>query len=153
MRIKLSNGAVAPTRANPYDAGLDLRARTDFTIEPGRVTFHNTGVSFDLAGMFDPTRNSQIPMAGFVYQRSSFTKLNVTLANGTGIIDASYRGNIILAFRNHNIEQEVTIKAGDKIAQIIFMPVTIPRLDLYTGSDEEWLNTDRGDGGFGSSGR
>lgn len=148
MRVKISAGGVAPTRANPSDAGLDLRASSDFVIQPGEVVFHDTKVSFDLS-----SRQGEYRMVGLVFQRSGFTKMNVTLGNGVGVIDANYRGNIIIALRNLNTEEAVSVHMGDKIAQIVFTPIVIPALDLYEGSDEDWVKTDRGTGGFGSTGR
>lgn len=153
MRIKLSNGAIAPSRANSTDAGLDLKAAADYVLQPGTTTMVDTGVSIDMQE-FDPCHNRTMPMVGLVFQRSGFTKLGVSLANSVGVIDASYRGNIIVALRNYNQEEAVSIQRGDRIAQIVFMPIYIPRaLELFMGSDEEWLNTDRGAGGFGSSGK
>ncbi len=149
MRVKLSAGAIAPTRANPTDAGLDLRCPEMTVLLPQSTTFIDTKVSFDLSN----GGRGDMYYVGLVFQRSSFTKMNVTLANGVGVIDANYRGNIIVALRNLNTEDSVTINKGDKIAQIVFTPIAIPRLEMFEGGDEEWLNTDRGSGGFGSSGR
>jgi dUTP pyrophosphatase len=150
MKIKLSNGAFAPTRANPTDAGLDLKARDAVTLAPDSVTFVDTGVSFDLSG--NPMLG-EVNYVGLVFQRSGHMKLNVSLANGVGVIDSNYRGPIIVGLRNHNKEEPVIIGRGERIAQIMFTGFALPRLELFEGSDEQWLNTDRGANGLGSTGK
>jgi dUTP pyrophosphatase len=142
MEIKVSENAFLPMRANPTDAGLDLRAFDDKRLQPGQVTMVETGIAV------------KIPAGhvGLLFQRSSFTKYGISLANAVGVIDADYRGTIKVAMRNHNEESEYLVNKGDKIAQLVVMPIALPELQYFRGTDAEWLDTSRGEGGFGSTG-
>lgn len=133
MKIKLDKGAIAPTRAHPWDAGLDLYAMDD-----GIVDYSNT---------FDTGVHVQIPegYVGFVKSKSGLmVKYDITT---DGTIDAHYTGSIKVKLFNHSgINYEV--KKGDKIAQLVIVPCLLPRLELVDSLEE----TDRGDNGFGSTG-
>ena len=142
LEIKVNDGGFTPERANPTDAGLDLRAFEDKRLEPGQVTMVDTGVAVKIPKWH----------VGLLFQRSSFTKYGISLANAVGVIDADYRGTIKVAFRNHNTESGYLINKGDKIAQLVVMPVALPDLQFFRGTDVEWLDTKRGEGGFGSTG-
>ena len=143
LEIKLTGNAKHPIRANPTDAGLDLCSLEDVILLPGSVTMVDTGVSVKIPKWH----------VGLLFQRSSFTKYGISLANAVGVIDADYRGTIKVAFRNHSEESGYSIYAGDKIAQLVVMPVALPELAFFNGSDEEWVDTTRGNGGFGSTGK
>lgn len=142
MDYKLSDGATTPARANPTDAGLDLFAIEDKVLQPGQVTMVDTGVAVKIPKWH----------VGLLFQRSSFTKYGISLANAVGVIDADYRGTIKVAFRNHADESGYAINKGDKIAQLVVMPIALPHLIQFNGTDAEWLDTERGIGGFGSTG-
>ena len=142
MFIKVNEGGKCPERANEGDAGLDLFAFEDKVIFPGGVHMVDTGIAVKIPKWH----------VGLLFQRSSFTKYNVSLANAVGVIDAGYRGTIKVAFRNHAEEASYIIHKGDKIAQLVVMPVAFPELKYFRGTDAEWLDTSRGIGGFGSSG-
>jgi dUTP pyrophosphatase len=141
MKIKINTGATCPERANPDDAGLDLFSFESMFLLPNEVTMLDTGISVKI-----PTK-----YVGLLFQRSSFTKLDISLANAVGVIDASYRGTIRVAFRNNSTKNYI-INKGDKIAQLVVMPISLPDLVFFKGSDEEWFDTARGIGGFGSTG-
>ena len=131
-------GADLPTRAHPTDAGLDLYAAETVQVAPRVVTLVPTGLAVAI-----PEGH-----VGILAARSSLAaKKSMTLANGVGIIDSDYRGEIKIPIIPldgcHNL-----IQAGQKIAQLIILPITLPTIEVVT----ELPDTDRGDGGFGSSG-
>ena len=142
LEIKVNDKGFIPERANPTDAGLDLRAFEDKTLQPNSVSMVDTGIAVKIPKWH----------VGLLFQRSSFTKYGISLANAVGVIDADYRGTIKVAFRNHSEETSYLIHKGDKIAQLVIMPVALPDLKYFRGTDAEWLDTSRGEGGFGSTG-
>lgn len=130
--------AELPTRAHPTDAGLDLAASETTHIAPGVVTLVPTGVAVAI-----PEGH-----VGILAARSSLAvKKAMTLANGVGIIDADYRGEIkvpVIPLDDcHNL-----IQAGQKIAQLIIMPIALPTVEVVSVLPESV----RGLGGFGSTG-
>lgn len=138
MKIMLDPGARLPMRAFPYDAGLDLFVKDDsgvITIPPygGSVTI-DTGVHVQIPQHF----------CGFVKSKSSLMAKKV-LTDGT--IDCNYTGSIHVVLFNYG-EFSYVVKPGQKIAQLVILPCCLPPLEL-TDSMEE---TDRGNGGFGSTG-
>lgn len=141
MKIVLDKGAVFPTRAHPWDGGLDLYAPEGvgiFTIAPcGGSAVIDTGV------------HVQIPegYAGFIKAKSG---LNVRHGlTCTGVIDAHYTGSIAVKLYNHHSCLRYDVRPGDKIAQLVILPCLLPELELVDSLEE----TDRGDNGFGSTGR
>ena len=130
--------AELPTRAHPTDAGLDLAPSETTHIAPGVVTLVPTGIAVAI-----PEGH-----VGILAARSSLaTKKSMTLANGVGIIDADYRGEIKVPIISldgcHNL-----IQAGTRIAQLIVLPIALPRLDVVAHLDD----TTRATGAFGSTG-
>lgn len=143
LKIRLKDKTLMPTRANPTDAGLDLRAAVAMLIPPFTPTLIDTGVSVQI-----PTNH-----VGLVFSRSGLAKLGVTLSNSVGVIDSDYRGNIMVSMMcNVEHDREVFIAKGDRIAQLVVVPIVLPEIQVVDEDDEEWLNTARGTGGFGSTG-
>ena len=128
-----------PAKAHSDDAAYDLRSRTDITLPVGKSTLVPTGVYMELPVNYE----AQIrPRSGLAL------KHNLTLTNSPGTIDAGYRGEVGVIMFNHGPE-EFAVKRGDRIAQMVI--AELPQTELIL-SDE--LNaTDRGTGGFGSTGR
>ena len=129
--------AELPTRAHPTDAGLDLTAAETTHVAPRVVTLVPTGIAVAI-----PEGH-----VGILAARSSLaTKKSMTLANGVGVIDADYRGEIKIPIIPldgcHNL-----IQAGQKIAQLIILPITAPAVEVVS----ELPESVRGNGGFGSS--
>lgn len=136
MKIKLDNGAIAPTRAHANDAGLDLYARETKVILARGSAIFDTGVHVELP----------VFTAGLIVSKSGLnTKHGLT---STGLIDAGYTGSIKVKLYNHGNE-DYTVHAGDKISQLVVMSILTPHVVEVEDLDE----TDRGDGGFGSTGR
>lgn len=136
MKIVLDEGAKMPSRAHTYDAGLDLFSRETKVIPArGSATF-DTGVHVEL----------RAGTAGFLKSKSGLNvKHGIT---SEGVIDVGYTGSIVAKLYN-NSEKDYTVKAGDKITQLVILPIYLQTLELVESLDE----TERGNGGFGSTGR
>ena len=137
----LREGATLPTYGSSEAAGADLYAclDADVVIEPGKTAFIPTG--FAMA----------VPKgcAGLIYARSGMAcKRDLAPANKVGVIDSDYRGEIMVALHNHG-SQIQTIANGDRIAQMIITPVITPAYIWAENLDD----TNRGEGGFGSTGK
>lgn len=135
MKIKLDPGAVMPTRAHDTDAGLDLYSRENKAIWPGHIEIFDTGVHVELP------ENS----VGLITSKSGLMARGIT---SRGTIDSSYRGSIKAVLFNNGAEA-VFIKSGDKITQLVVLPILLPEIEVV----DELSDTDRGSGGFGSTGR
>lgn len=138
---KLDPNAKIPTYGTAYSAGADLYVCLEkpIVIQPGRTEFLPTGLSIAVPNGY----------AGLIFARSGFsTKRGLAPANKVGVIDADYRGPVMVALHNHgDIPQ--TVEPGDRIAQLVVVPVLAPEMELV----EELDATERGTGGFGSTGR
>ena len=135
----LITASVLPSYAHPGDAGADLHSSEALVLAPGERALVGTGVSIALPDGF----------AAFVVPRSGLAfKHGITIVNAPGTVDAGYRGEIKVTLLNTDRTSSYPIAVGDRIAQIIVMPVTratfIP-VDRLPGSQ-------RGEGGFGSTG-
>lgn len=146
MKIMLDKGAKMPTRAHPYDAGLDLYTPVDVGV-PYAVPFPGYELEFGTATI-DTGVHVEIP-EGYVGLIKSKSGLNVKRGLVCeGVIDAHYTGSIKVKLYNFS-DREQNFNAGDKIAQLVIVPCLLPRLELVDSLEE----TDRGDDGFGSTGR
>lgn len=136
---KLREGVVLPAAAHPGDAGLDLRAAEPAKVAPGERVMIPTGLAVAI-----PDGH-----AGLVLPRSGLaSKQGLTLANAPGLIDAGYRGEVIVAVVNLDRDHAVVIEAGDRIAQLVL--VAVPA--VAAAFVQELPPSQRGGGGFGSSG-
>ena len=146
---KLSPEAKIPTYGSDEAAGMDLYAlipETDnpLTIKAGETKFIHTGLSMEIPGGF----------VGLIFARSGLgCKKGLAPANKVGVIDSDYRGEIMVALHNHNVPTEdndgsAVIANGDRIAQMAIIPILRPVLVEATKLED----TDRGEGGFGSTG-
>lgn len=137
---RLDAGVPVPTYAHPGDAGADLVTTIDIELQPGRRVVAPTGIAIALPPGF----------AAFVHPRSGLAaRWGVGLVNAPGTIDAGYRGEIKVVLINHDASDVVQLRRGDRIAQLVVQPVAravFHEVASLPGSD-------RGDGGFGSSGR
>lgn len=137
---KLDARANVPTYGSVDAAGADLYAVTDgpVTIAPGQTALIHTGIAMAIPHGF----------VGLVYARSGLaTKQGLAPANKVGVIDADYRGELMVALHNHDIETR-TVSHGDRIAQLVIAPYMTAQFVQAETLD----NTRRGDGGFGSTG-
>lgn len=136
MKIMLDEGAKMPTRAHPWDAGLDLYAMEDGYIRANHSHTFDTGTHIAIPEGF----------VGFVKSKSGLMVNHGITTDGT--IDAHYTGSIKVCLFNHG-GSKYEVRAGDKIAQLVIVPCVMPHLELSDSLEE----TDRGDCGFGSTGR
>jgi dUTP pyrophosphatase len=134
---KLSPDAIIPTYAKEGDAGMDLTALTVENDVNGFYTEYGTGLAMEI-----PEGH-----AGFIFPRSSASKTSQIQANCVGVIDSGYRGEIKVRLKNLGNPQKLYV-AGDRVAQIIIMPV--PEVKFF--QTDQLSETVRGDGGFGSTG-
>lgn len=135
LRIKLDDNAIAPVREHEDDAGLDLKSTETKWVHPGTHEFFDTGVHVAIEKGY----------CGQVASKSSLMLLGITTR---GIIDSQFRGSIGVVLFNHSDEGYLVHK-GDKIAQLLIVPIELPEIEYVDELDE----TDRGNGGFGSTGR
>ena len=143
VRIKkLRDNAVQPTYGSPCAAGCDLDACLEcgsVDVAPGQTVMIPTGWAMELPEGF----------AGLIYARSGLAcKSGLAPANKVGVVDSDYRGEVCVALHNHSGESR-TVKTGDRIAQMVITP--------YIAADflqsDDLIDTSRGEGGFGSTGK
>ncbi|MDE6208972.1 MAG: dUTP diphosphatase [Lachnospiraceae bacterium] len=137
---KIKEAAIIPTYSTPYAAGADLYACMDgnVMIKAHTTEFVHTGIALEIPDGF----------AGLIFARSGLAcKKGLAPANKVGVIDSDYRGEVIVALHNHS-DHDLFIESGERIAQLVITPYLTAN---FTEVDE--LNeTDRGEGGFGSTG-
>ncbi len=142
MRVKkLNPKAKLPTYGTNQSAGADLYVCMEepVTIAPGDTAFLSTGIAIAVPEGY----------AGLVFARSGLgCKRGLAPANKVGVIDSDYRGEVRVALHNHS-GQSQTVEDGERIAQLVVVPVLAPELV----ETEELDDTERGAGGFGSTGR
>ncbi len=137
---KLNSQAVIPTYGTEFSAGADLYACMDETVtfKPGETRLIKTGLAMEIP----------VGYAGLIYARSGLaTKKGLAPANKVGVIDADYRGEIMVALHNHSTV-ETTVEPGERIAQMVIAPF----LAANFISADELNDTTRSTGGFGSTG-
>lgn len=136
MRIVLDEGAFAPQRAHSTDAGLDLLSLVDVTVMPQSNVVIDTGVHVELPH-------------GTVGMIKSKSGLNVSFGIvSEGVIDEGYTGSIKVKLYNNGI-RPFTVMRGNKISQLVVLPCLYPEVEIVDRLEE----TERGDNGFGSSGK
>lgn len=155
LKVLLDDGAFVPTRAHPEDAGLDLYSPDTVVVPAARIRV--------CCGAFPPERevfieegsaiidtgvHVAIP-AGYVGFLKSKSGLNVKNGiTGEGVIDAGYTGSIVVKLYNSS-GSDYKVERGHKISQLVILPIATPEVELVESLEE----TERGNGGFGSTGR
>lgn len=136
VKIKLDEGAFMPERAHEWDAGLDLKAMDDKVVPARGSAIFDTGVHVELAPF----------TAGFIKSKSGLNvKHDLT---SDRVVDVGYTGSICVKLYNHG-ETDYTVHRGDKISQLVIIDIRIPHLKIVDELDE----TERGNNGFGSTGK
>ena len=143
VKLKLTRGMSAPEYATPGSAAVDLRAALEedevVTLAPGARALIPTGLAIS------PESSGYVAI---IAARSGLgIKKGVSLSNGIGVIDSDYRGEICVGLINHG-EEPFEVRRGDRIAQMMFMPVETAKFIITDTLDE----TERGAGGFGHTG-
>ncbi len=139
---RIGNEFPLPTYATPGSAGLDLRALLDqqLVLQPGETKLIPTGLSIHVA---DPN------LAAVILPRSGLGHKNgIVLGNLVGLIDSDYQGPLMVSLWNRG-QQPFTVEVGDRIAQLVFVPVVQAEFNLVT----DFTASERGEGGFGHSGK
>lgn len=137
IKVVLDEGAYMPERAHPADAGFDLRSRTEVCINPRGSAFFDTGVRVAIPEGY----------VGFLKAKSGLNvKHDIT---GTGVIDSGYTGTIGVKLYNNSNLNSYQVKPGDKIIQLVILK--LPQVEMFL--TEKLDDTERGEGGFGSTGR
>ena len=161
MKIKLDEGAFMPTRAHDTDAGLDLYARVDKVIPAFGQAVFDTGVHIELpmheyiawdtdidfyGEEHDILKKRKVPTVGFIKSKSGMMVKHGITSDGT--IDYGYTGSIrVVLFNNFPVDYHV--KRGDKISQLVIVPALTQTIEVVDALED----TERGDNGFGSTGR
>ena len=138
--VKLQPNARIPTYGSAEAAGADLYACIDeaVTIQPSQTVLIPTGLSMEIEQGF----------AGFIYARSGLaTKRGLAPANKVGVIDSDYRGQVMVSLHNHT-DRPQTVEPGERVAQMVFAPV----YQAQFCEVDALQDTERGTGGFGSTG-
>jgi dUTP pyrophosphatase len=137
---KLNPNVVIPSYAKDGDAGMDVIATSIISETDTQITY-GLGIALEIPKGF----------VGLVFPRSSIRKTRLQLSNSVGVIDSGYRGELQATFNkiNNNSVSENDYKVGDRIAQIMI----IPHPDIQFEEADELSDTERGEGGFGSTGK
>lgn len=138
---RINNEFALPEYSTPGSAGMDLRACLDgsLSIAPGETVLIPTGISIYIGD--ENLAATILPRSGLGH------KHGIVLGNLVGLIDSDYQGPLMISVWNRG-DKEFTIQPGDRIAQLVFVPVVQVAFDVV----DEFHSTERGDGGFGSSG-
>ena len=138
INVKLTDGAPLPKHAKPGDAGMDLTSRDTVEIAPQGTVMVHTGVRMEIPEGY----------VGLCFPRSGLaSKRGINLTNCVGVIDAGYRGEIMAPLYNAGHETQI-VERGERIFQIALIPfATCECVEV-----DELSDTERGDGGFGSTG-
>jgi dUTP pyrophosphatase len=136
---KMTTTATTPTRGTPGAAGLDLYSDTECLVISYKTEMVGTGIAVEIPEGY----------VGLLFLRSSIGKAGVALANGVGVIDSDYRGEVQLCLTYAHDMGGHHIRQGDRIAQLVVVPA--PMFDLT--EVDALTPTERGAGGFGSTGR
>ena len=134
---KLNPNAVIPTYAKPGDAGMDLVATSIILDTKTQITY-GIGIALEIPEGF----------VGLVFPRSSIRKTNLQLSNSVGVVDSGYRGEIQATF-NKNGVNDTFYKVGERCCQLVILPTPVIQIKEV----DELSETDRGQGGFGSTGK
>jgi dUTP pyrophosphatase len=153
VRIKkLHPNAVIPSYAKAGDAGMDMVAISATISEDGLYIEYGTGIAVEIPHGY----------VGLIFARSSISKTSLILANHVGVVDSGYRGEIKFRFKDTQIKKSMSLEnkwkqyasetayeAGDKIGQLVIVPY--PQIEWR--ETDELSDSNRGDGGFGSTGK
>lgn len=137
---RLDPGVPLPSYAHPGDAGADLVTTTDVTMEPGERVVLGTGLAVALPDGY----------VGFVTPRSGLAaRHGIGMVNAPGVLDSGYRGEVKVTLVNHDPRERVALRRGDRIAQLV-----IQRVERAAFREvDELPESERGEGGHGSTGR
>lgn len=139
MKIKVLDENCIPVKAHSIDAGFDVKARTEFVIPPKETVMIPTGVCVEIP----------VGMVGLLFPRSSISKTPLRMCNSVGVIDSGFTGEIKVPLQNTHHNLMVQVNQYDKIAQLVIVPLADVSIEIV----DELEESERGNGGFGSTGR
>jgi len=149
LLVKTSDNNLIPIRMHPFDAGLDLKAKDDYVLNAHQRTLVGTGISVKIPEGF----------VGLLFPRSSLSKKGIIMTNSVGVIDSEYRGEILASLcfirtdKDHLMTPHAHIDKYERIVQLVIVPIYLINVNKFIGTDTEWNDTKRGEGGFGSTGK
>lgn len=138
MKIKVLDKNCTPIKAHGVDAGFDLKARKETSIFPQDTEFIPTGVCVEIP----------VGYVGLLFPRSSISKTPLRMANSVGVIDSGFTGEIKVPLYNTSDVEIRDIDKYERIAQLVIVPLADVSLEIVDELDD----TERGEGGFGSTG-
>ena len=136
--MKVNPDAPTPEYAHSGDAGLDLCSMEDVLLAPGEYKMVGSGIAMEIPRGY----------VGIIHPRSGMGRKGLVIKNTTGVIDSPYRGEMMLPLMNNNKDGFIHVHKGDRVAQLLIQPVAEARLIEV----DELSDSDRGAGGFGSTG-
>jgi len=139
LQVKVEHPDLVPVRKTAGSAGLDLKVTNNLLLKAGEVVLAGTGVKAAIPEGY----------VGLVVIRSGISLTGIELVNGIGVIDSDYRGEIKLPLRYFGKDLYARIPAGTRVAQLLVVPYLSVQVEVVDELDQ----TDRGEGGFGSTGR
>lgn len=139
MKIKVLDKNCIPKKAHSIDAGFDVKSRVDFLVPPQGTTMIPTGVCVEIP----------VGMVGLLFPRSSISKTPLRMSNSVGVIDAGFTGEIQVPLHNTSNIEMARINKYDRIAQLVIVPLADVSIEIV----DELEESERGNGGFGSTGR
>ena len=143
LDFRVERSGLTPQRANPTDAGLDLRSKKTVVLARGNRVLVGTGVQVRIPKGY----------VGFLLPRSSLSKKHVVMLNSVGVIDSDYRGEILACLSYTGTNDWIQLDQDERIVQLVVVPIALPEVTVRYQDDEQWNDTARGTGGFGSTGK
>ena len=142
MRIKVDDSKYIPEVKTEFSAGADLKVKIDgeMVVKPNQIVEIHTGVYLEIPKGY----------VGLLFVRSSFGKKGLMLKNSVGVIDSDYRGEVIAKVVN-NSKEDIVLNDGERFSQILVVPCLLLKDSIEIVDELE--ETERGDGGFGSTGK
>ena len=144
LLVKVEDPALTPTKATEGSAGFDLRCKKETVLPNFQRVLVPTGVRVVIPEGY----------VGLLFPRSSLSKYGITMTNSVGVIDSDYRGEILASLMFKGEHMTWILPKHERIVQLVVVPV--PEFDIVVdthSTEEQWNNTARGTGGFGSTGR
>ena len=145
LDIRVEREDLIPVRTHTTDAGLDLVSKDFVNLPAYTRVLVGTGVSVRIPKGY----------VGLLLPRSSLSKRGVVMTNSCGVIDSDYRGEIMASLMLVHPDPRVAtlISKGERVVQLLILPIALPTIQIVTESDTYWNDTVRGSGGFGSTGK
>lgn len=138
MKIKVLDKNCIPKKAHSIDAGFDVKARTEVVIPPKETVMIPTGICVEIP----------VGMVGLLFPRSSISKTPLRMCNSVGVIDTGFTGEIKVPLQNTHHNLMTRINQYDRIAQLVIVPLSDVSIEIV----DELEDSERGNGGFGSTG-